>query len=115
MLQSHTGLEPVDSPTKQALSKELIDDLAPLNFTEVDHATDRVLPDPMRPYVVATTLIAHLLRSTENYVELIVVLHAYRYFNISVNTDCEMLTAESVYLDLEKILVDANVFFPTTT
>ena len=38
VVQSHTGLEPVDSPTKQALSKELIDDLAPLNFTEVDHA-----------------------------------------------------------------------------
>ena len=58
------------------------------------YATDRVLPDPMRPYKVAATLIKHLLRNTENYAELIVVLHAYRYFNIAVNTDCEILTVE---------------------
>ena len=108
VVHAHTGLEPVDSPTKQALSQDLINDLAPLNFTEVDHATDRVLPDPMRPYKVAATLIKHLLRNTENYVELIVVLHAYRYFNIAVNTDCEILTVESVFLDLEKILKDAK-------
>ena len=34
VVHAHTGLEPVDSPTKQALSQDLINDLAPLNFTD---------------------------------------------------------------------------------
>ena len=57
---------------------------------------------------MATTLIKHLLRSTENYAELIVVLHAYRYYNTSVNTDCEMLTVESMFLDLAEIQGDGR-------
>ena len=61
---------------------------------------------------MATALIKYLLRSTENYVELIVVLHAYRYFNISVNTDYEMLTVPSMLLDVAEILEDAKTGVP---